>query len=108
MGLREGEPKWNLGKEKMLIAKWQGFHASRRKIRKKKRRRKQIFRDKRKMERGEIERDTKMQLRSYERACSIDQLQGKSQPVPRGRAANEFYFCYEEPGSLRRLTLSQG
>lgn len=74
----------------------------------KKKRRKQIFRDKRKMERGEIERDTKMQLRSYERACSIDQLQGKSQPVPRGRAANEFYFCYEEPGSLRRLTLSQG
>lgn len=74
----------------------------------KKKRRKQIFRDKRKMERGEIERDTKMQLRSYERTCSIDQLQGKSQPVPRGRAVNEFYFCYEEPGSLRRLTLSQG
>lgn len=40
MGLREGEPKWNLGKEKMLIAKWQGFHASRRKIRKKKKKKK--------------------------------------------------------------------
>lgn len=34
--LREGEPKWNLGKGKTLI-EWQGFHVSRRKIRKKER-----------------------------------------------------------------------
>lgn len=73
----------------------------------KKKRRKQIFRDKRKVERGEIERDTKMQLRSYERACSIDQYRAKPAST-RGRAATECYFCHEEPGSLRRLTLSQG